>query len=103
MSIQATMIKIRDRMKIPVAFGAFEESQSLPYIVYRGAGQTNIPADDTFYHSEPDYQIEYYFGEKNEETESGIEQILLEDGLLYEKSEDTYIEEEKVWVIYYQV
>lgn len=103
MSISDTMRKIRTRKGIPVAFGSFREKQAPPYIVYRGGGQTNLPADDTFYHSEPDYQIEYYFREKNEEQETAIEQILLEDGRLYEKSSDIYIEDEKLWAIYYQV
>ena len=103
MSIQTTLNKINAEKDIPVAFGKFRKSQKPPYIVYRGAGQTNIPADDTFYHSEPDYQVEYYFKEKDEEAEAAIEKILLEDGWLYEKSEEAYIEEENVWVIYYQV
>ena len=103
MSIQTTLSTIRQQTKIPVAFGTFRGKQEPPFIVYRGGGQTNLPADDTFYHSEPDYQIEYYFREKNEANEAAIEKALLDDEWLYEKSSDAYIEDERLWVIYYQV
>ena len=103
MSIQTTLNTINAQKKIPVAYGTFREKQEAPFIVYRGAGQTNLPADDAFYHSEPDYQIELYFRKKDEALEAAIEKILMADGWLYEKSSDTYIEEERMWVIYYQV
>ena len=88
---------------MPVAYGFFKEPQQLPFLCYKQNGQTNVPADDTFIHSEQDYQIEYYFKAKDEDTEETIEQALLANGYLYEKSEDAYIEDDKVFVIYYQV
>ena len=60
-------------------------------------------ADNTFYWRENRYQVEYYFKEKNEQNEATIEQALLDAGYLYEKSEDTYIESEGVFVIYYSI
>ena len=41
--------------------------------------------------------------EKDETIESAIEDLLLENGYLYEKSEDVFIENEGVFVIYYTV
>lgn len=103
MSIQDTMKKVEKQGKIPVAYGRFKTIQKPPFLVYLGDGQTNVEGDDTYVHSVPDYQIEYYFREKDEETEAAIEQILLDDGYLYEKSPDAYIEEEDLWVVYYTV
>jgi hypothetical protein len=91
---------------IPVAYSHFTDKDSPsspPYIVYLGNGQDNFKADDTFYFTENRYQIEYYFTEKDEEEESKIEKCLLDNGLRYEKSEDVYIEDEGVFVIYYQI
>lgn len=102
MSIQTTMNNIK-LAGIPVAYGRFLEKQKPPFVIYRGDGQENFPADDTYIYSEPEYQIEYYFREKNEANEAAIEQLLLEDGWLYEKSSDAYIESENIWVIYYNV
>lgn len=93
---------------IPVVYshykkGTGEAEQSIPFMAYLGAGQDNFKADDTFYHSRNQYQLEYYFRTKNETREARIEQILLDNGFLYEKSEDVYIEDEDLFVIYYQI
>lgn len=74
-----------------------------PYLVYIGDGQDTFDADNTHYYRQNRYQIEYYFTQKNEENESAIEDALLDAGYLYEKSEDVYIEEENVFVIYYNI
>ena len=49
------------------------------------------------------YQVEYYFIDKDSKSESALEDALTNDGWLYDKSEDIYIEGEKVFVIYYDV
>ena len=36
-------------------------------------------------------------------NEAAIEKVLLDNGLLYDKSEDVFIEDEGVFVIYYTV
>lgn len=72
-----------------------------PYLVYIGDGQDTFDADNTHYYRKNRYQVEFYFTQKNEEIEAVIEEALLDEGFLYEKSEDVYIEDENVFVIYY--
>lgn len=86
---------------LPCAYSHFKSPQTPPYIVYIGSGQDTFQADNTHYHKQNTYQVEYYFTEKNEANEASIENILLNAGYLYEKSEDIYIEDEDVFVIYY--
>ena len=62
-----------------------------------------MEADNTLYWRENTYQVEYYFATKNEENEEAIEEALLRDGYLFEKSEDVPIEDEDIFVIYYDV
>lgn len=88
---------------LPCAYSHFKTRQTPPFVVYLGDGQTVLRADDTHYWHENKYQIEYYFTEKNEAAESAFESILLADGYQFEKSEDTFIESESVFVIYYYV
>lgn len=91
---------------IPVAYSHFTEKNSPsepPYLVYLGDGQDTFKADNTFIYTNNRYQIEYYFTEKDEIEEAKIEKILLDNGYRYEKSEDIYIEDEGVFVIYYQI
>ena len=91
---------------IPCAYSHFRDSdvpEAPPYLVYIGNGQDTFEADNTYYWSRNRYQIEYYFTEKDEEQEAAIEKLLLDNGYLYDKSEDVYIEEQGVFVIYYYV
>jgi hypothetical protein len=88
---------------LPCAYSHFKKKQSPPYIVYIGNGQDVFEADNTHYWRQNTYQVEYYFTTKNEQNEEAIETALLDNGFLYEKSEDIYIEEEEVFVIYYYI
>ena len=88
---------------LPCAYSHFKKKQSPPYIVYIGNGQETFQADNTHYYKQNSYQVEYYFTTKNESNEEAIEQALLDNGFLYEKSEDVYIEDEGVFVIYYYI
>lgn len=101
-----TLFEVLQSTGLPCAYSHFKpgnQPSAPPYIVYLGAGQYDMAADNTYYYRVNQYQIEYYFTEKNEETEANIEQLLLDNGYPYEKSEDVYIESEGVFVIYYTV
>ena len=91
------------RTGLPCAFGNFDEPQEPPYLVYIGGGQDTFGADNTWYHRQNSYQVEYYFTWKDEAIEETIEQTLLTHGFMYQKSEDIYIESENLYVIYYQI
>ena len=88
---------------LPCAYSHFKKAQSPPYIVYIGSGQETADADDTHYWRENTYQVEYYFTTKNERNEEAIEEALLDNGFLYEKSEDVFVDDEDVFVIYYYI
>lgn len=99
-----TLYQTLQEIGLPVSY-AFHVDQDSPieppYLVYIGDGQDTFNADNTHYYRQNRYQVEFYFTQKNEETEAAIEDALLGSGYLYEKSEDIYIEEENVFVIYY--
>lgn len=91
---------------IPVAYSHFTDKnvpKSPPYLVYIGDGQDAFEADNTHYWTRNRYQLEYYYTKKNETEEAVIEQVLLDNGFLYDKSEDVFIENEGVFVIYYNI
>ena len=94
---------ILEEVGIPVAYGVFREKTPLPYIVWLGGGQEHFSADNTYYTREDNYQIELYFKLKDPVIEAQLEQILLDNGLHYEKSEDVYTDDEGVFLVYYNV
>ena len=76
---------------------------SPPYLSYIGEGQNDFPADNTYYFRRNNYQIEYYFTKKDENMENRIENVLLDNGFPYSKSDDVFIQSEGVFVIYYHI
>lgn len=97
---------IQDTLKstgLPCAYSHFAKPVQPPFICYIGDGQTTFAADNTWHYRNNEYQVEYYFTEKNEENEEAIEEALLRDGFNYDKSEDSFIESEGLFVIYYYV
>jgi len=102
----STLYEILSDLKIPCVYSHFRDKSEPvepPYIAYIGNGQATFNADNTVYFRANQYQIEYYFTEKNEELETELEDLLLDNGYNYEKSDDAYIEDEGVFVIYYNV
>ena len=57
---------------LPCAYSHFKTAQEPPYIVYIGNGQETMQADNTHYWRENQYQVEYYYTEKNEANEAAI-------------------------------
>lgn len=98
-----TFYNILKTAGLPVAYSHFKTAQEPPYIVYLGNGQDTFSADNSFYWSTNTYIVEYIFKTKNESAEKAIEKALLDNGYLYQKSEDTYIEDQGVFIIYYYV
>lgn len=100
-----TIFEVLQSTGLPCAYSHFMATGGReiepPYIVYIGNGQNTFDADNTHYHRRNGYQVEYYFKTKNEANEAAIEDALLAAGFLYDKSEDTYIEEQGVFVVYY--
>lgn len=88
---------------LPCSYSHFQKKIDPPYLVYIGSGQDTFGADNTWYHRENTYQVEYYFTTKNEANETAIENALLSNGYNYEKSEDIFLEDEGLFLIYYYI
>lgn len=103
MSIVELMTAIGAQLNAPVAYSHFTEPVKPPYLVYLGAGQEQFEADDTIYWRRNVYTIEYYFEKKDETKETSIENLILSAGFQYDKSDDVYIQDEGLFVIYYNL
>lgn len=98
-----TIYEVLQSTGLPCVYSHFKKHQDPPYIVYVGNGQQVFEADNTHYYRQNVYQVEYYFTTKDESNEARIENALLGAGYLYEKSEDLYLEDQGVFLIYYYV
>ena len=98
-----TLFQLLSTLGKPVAYGYHSKPHDLPYFCIMGIGQDQFEADNTYYTKQDRWQIEYYFINKDPVFENSIEELLLNNGYKYSKSEDVYIEGEDVFVIYYDI
>ncbi len=99
---------ILDETGLPVAYDHFTETDQtpipeLPFIVYREEESAHLNADNTIYHRVQDYSIELYTKIKDPELEDELELVLLANDLPFSTSATLWIEEEKMFVKYYEV
>lgn len=92
-----------DKINVPFCYSHFQKPVGFPYMVYIGSGQSTMSGDNAWYWKKNRYQLEYYYKLKDESKESAIEDILQKLGYNYTKSEDVYIENENVFLIYYTI
>ena len=99
-----TMQQVLELTGLPVRYFTFDsKKQPARYLVWYGNGQAAGVADDTLFYQCNEYVAEYYYKRKDEETEAAIENVLLQNGYQFEKSEDVYIEDEGIYIIYYYI
>ena len=89
-------------LEIPVAYRAFNELTSPPFLVYYFAGSDDLKADDTNYVKVNEINIELYTRIKDLEVEAIVENKLKSLNLTWEKNE-VWIEAEKVYQITYEI
>lgn len=87
-----------------VAYRAFpkDKAPKLPYICYLETQTQNFTADNKVYEVIQGLDIELYTKTKSPDTESQVEAVLNNNGIVWEKYED-YIEDEEVYMITYEV
>lgn len=96
-------IEVQQGVFLPARYSHFQEGEAVtpPFLVYLGAGQDQFEADNTIYWKRNVYTVEFYFEKKDESLEDKIEQALLDGGYQYDKSDDSFIDSEGLFVIYY--
>lgn len=78
------------------------EAPPLPYVAYYSTGADNFGADNKVYNSNRNVRIELYTRSKDLTTEAAVETALNGVGLYWTRDE-SYIDDEKVFMTIYEV
>lgn len=96
------LVKILEKLEIPIAYNHFSTVQKPPYLVYKVTSTNNFIADNKVYQKIRKVDLELYTENKNEELEQKLETILCENEMAFEMFE-TYIESEAVYQVIYEI
>ena len=91
-----------EEMGLPFAYHHFAEGESPepPFVCYLLPGSNNFSADGKVYYKINEVHIELYTDWKDLAVEQGVEAVLDEHGVFYNKSE-VWIESEKLYEVLY--
>lgn len=78
------------------------DAPQLPYICYFSTGSDNFAADNIVYHSGTPVQIELYEETKSLTQEEALQTALTSAGIYWDR-EETYIDDERCYMIIYEV
>lgn len=92
-------------LEIPVAYDHFDSDKNikLPFLVYREQIPYTFKADDITYHQFFNYEIELATEKKDIELERRIEGLLTTNKISYDKSDEVWDNDEKIYHIFYEI
>ena len=96
------LLQMLEEMGLPFAYHHFAEGESPepPFVCYLLPGSNNFSADGKVYYNINEVHIELYTDWKDLAVEQGVEAVLDEHGVFYNKSE-IWIESEKLYEVLY--
>lgn len=99
------LYKLLKKLNIPVAYDHFEDNKNLepPFLAYREQVPDNFRADNIVYSAFFNYQLELVTSKKDVDLENKISNLLTENEIPYEKTEEVWDSEEKIYHIFYEI
>lgn len=82
------------------AYGVFKTPTEPPHLISICRDSDNFMADNVVYSKDTPIQLDYTYIDKDLTEQNKIEDIILSD-VAWEKSEEVYLSDEKVWQVSY--
>ena len=100
-----TIYNLLKTLNIPVAYNHFEKSQEVtpPFVAYRETSSETFKADGTTYYRPYEFEIELVTDKKDVALEKTIEELLTENNIPYDKSDEVWDDDEKIYHNYFEI
>ena len=96
---------ILKELDIPVAYDHFIDNKTIvpPFIVYRETGVSTFKADGKTYFRPYQFDLELITTKKDVALEKTIEDLLTQNNIPYDRAEEVWDEEEKIYHNFYEI
>lgn len=100
-----TIYNLLKTIEIPVAYDHFEINQKItpPFMAYRETSPVTFKADGITYKKLPNFEIELITEKKDIELETRIEELLTNNDIPYDKLDEVWDEEERIYHIFFEI
>ena len=98
-----TLEELKNRCEnagLKYAYGLFKNPTKPPHLVAISTDTDNFMADNKVFYKKTPIKLDYTYIDKNETEQNKIEDEILGD-LPWNKTEETYLQNEKVWQVSY--
>lgn len=99
------LFKLLKKIEMPVAYDHFDDDKDIepPFMAYREKASDNFMADNKVYQFFNGFEIELVTSKKDVDLENKISNLLTENEIPYEKSDEVWDSEEKIYHIFYEI
>ena len=100
-----SLFDILKTMNIPVAYDHFSSDENVkpPFMAYREQKPDTFKADGLTYYRPYNYEIELVTIKKEPAIEEQLEDLLTENNIPYDKGDEVWDEEEKIYHNFYEI
>lgn len=95
--------QILDDYGLPCSYSHFNEPTQPPFVTWLVTQTNNFNADNIVYQNIPTYEVYLYSRVDIINEELKFEKYLTEQGLIWDKTSETWIDEEKVMMTIYEL
>ena len=99
------LVKLLKKLNIPVAYDHFPDNKKMepPFMAYREQSPDNFRADNKIYSSFSNFEIELVTCKKDAGLERKVSDLLTENDIPYEKPDEVWDSDEKIYHIFYEI
>ena len=100
-----TIYDLLKTLNIPVAYDHFDNNKNVtpPFVAYREIAPDTFKADGKTYYRPYEFEIELVTEIKNPTLESTIEELLTTNNIPYDKEDEVWDEDEKIYHNFYEI
>lgn len=100
-----TIYDLLKTLGIPVAYDHFDSNKKVapPFVAYREIAPDTFKADGKTYYRPYEFEIELVTEIKNPTLESTIEELLTTNNIPYDKEDEVWDEDEKIYHNFYEI
>ena len=101
----STLYELLKELEIPVAYDHFDDDKNIcpPFLVYRETPPDVFSADNINYKNFDNHEIELVTDKKDVKLERKVSDLLTNNKILYEKTDEIWDKDERIFHIFFKI
>lgn len=99
------LYNLLNTLGIPVAYNTFVSNKevAIPFLIYRETSVDTFKADSTTYYRPRNFELELVTEKKEVELQDRLEELLIENNIPFDTTDEVWDEEERIYHNFYEI